>query len=85
MKQIVITRNQYEKLKEVFDAETIAFFNRAISERVDKMNTQTTPLEERSIPLVMVCDEPIPPPVYSQVLNTSSMYQIGGFGHKPAP
>ena len=41
-------KNRFIKLKEVFDAETIAFFNHAISERVDQMNTQTTPLEERS-------------------------------------
>jgi ectoine hydroxylase-related dioxygenase (phytanoyl-CoA dioxygenase family) len=41
-------QNRYIKLKQVFDAETIAFFNAAISERVAVMNQETKPLEERS-------------------------------------
>ncbi|MES2646829.1 MAG: phytanoyl-CoA dioxygenase family protein [Bacteroidota bacterium] len=42
--------NQYRfiKLKEVLNAETLAFFNNAIGERVSKMNTVSTTLEERS-------------------------------------
>lgn len=41
-------QNRYIKLKQVFDAETIAFFNDAISTRVAVMNQKTRPLEERS-------------------------------------
>ncbi len=41
-------KNRFIKLKEVFDEATISFFNEAISERVNQMNTQTIPLEERS-------------------------------------
>ncbi|MCC6461200.1 MAG: phytanoyl-CoA dioxygenase family protein [Saprospiraceae bacterium] len=41
-------QNRYIKLKQVFDAETIAFFNAAISQRVAIMNHETKPLEERS-------------------------------------
>jgi ectoine hydroxylase-related dioxygenase (phytanoyl-CoA dioxygenase family) len=41
-------KNRFIKLKEVFDESTISFFNEAISERVNQMNTQTTLLEERS-------------------------------------
>lgn len=41
-------QNRYIKLKQVFDAETIAFFNAVISQRVAVMNHETTPLEERN-------------------------------------
>lgn len=41
-------KNRFIKLKEVFDEATISFFNEAISERVNQMNTQSIPLEERS-------------------------------------
>lgn len=40
-------KNRYIKLKHVFDAETIAFFNKAISEQVERMNTVQTSLDER--------------------------------------
>ncbi len=41
-------KNRFIKLKQVFDEETISFFNEAISKRVDLMNHQSTPLEQRS-------------------------------------
>jgi ectoine hydroxylase-related dioxygenase (phytanoyl-CoA dioxygenase family) len=41
-------QNRYIKLKQVFDEETITFFNEAISKRVDLMNSGNTPLEQRS-------------------------------------
>jgi ectoine hydroxylase-related dioxygenase (phytanoyl-CoA dioxygenase family) len=41
-------KNRFIKLKQVFDKETIAFFNEAIGKRVDIMNKENTPLEERS-------------------------------------
>ncbi len=41
-------KNRFIKLRQVFDADTIAFFNKAISDRVEVMNTETKPLEERS-------------------------------------
>jgi ectoine hydroxylase-related dioxygenase (phytanoyl-CoA dioxygenase family) len=41
-------KNRFIKLKHVFDEATIGFFNEAITDRVNQMNTQTTPLEERS-------------------------------------
>ena len=41
-------QNRYIKLKQVFDEETILFFNDAIGKRVASMNNQSTPLEERS-------------------------------------
>lgn len=41
-------KNRYIKLKQVFDADTIAFFNEAISQRVALMNHETRPLEERN-------------------------------------
>lgn len=41
-------QNRYIKLKQVFDEETITFFNEAISKRVDLMNNENTPLEQRS-------------------------------------
>lgn len=40
-------RNRYIKLREVLNAETLEFFNRAISERVAIMNTVKTSLDER--------------------------------------
>ena len=41
-------QNRFIKLKQVFDEETILFFNDAIGKRVASMNDQSTPLEERS-------------------------------------
>ena len=41
-------KNRFIKLKQVFDEATIGFFNEVITDRVNQMNTQTTPLEERS-------------------------------------
>ena len=41
-------KNQFIKLKEVFDAETIDFFNEVISAQVNQMNHEQTALEERS-------------------------------------
>jgi ectoine hydroxylase-related dioxygenase (phytanoyl-CoA dioxygenase family) len=40
-------KNKYIKLKNVFDAETLAYYNQKISEQVAKMNTVTTKVEER--------------------------------------
>jgi len=40
-------KNRFIKLKEVFDAETIAYFNNAITEQVAKMNTGSKSLDER--------------------------------------
>jgi ectoine hydroxylase-related dioxygenase (phytanoyl-CoA dioxygenase family) len=39
--------NRYIKLKQVFDAQTISFFNKAISKKVAEMNTTKTDLQER--------------------------------------
>jgi ectoine hydroxylase-related dioxygenase (phytanoyl-CoA dioxygenase family) len=41
-------QNRFIKLKQVFDSETISFFNEAISTRVDIMNKESIPLNERS-------------------------------------
>lgn len=41
-------QNRFIKLKQVLDEETLAFFNQAITERVEQMNTNTTPLEARN-------------------------------------
>jgi len=41
-------QNQYIKLKHVFDENTISFFNEAISSTIDKMQIDSTPLEQRS-------------------------------------
>lgn len=41
-------QNRYIKLKQVFDEATISFFNEAISKRVEIMNSENTPLEQRS-------------------------------------
>ncbi|MBZ5859306.1 phytanoyl-CoA dioxygenase family protein [Flavihumibacter profundi] len=40
--------NRYIKLKQVLNEETLQFFNTAISERVDTMNTVTASLDERN-------------------------------------
>ncbi len=40
-------KNRFIKLKQVFSAETIAFFNKAISEKVDELNTEQTDLNQR--------------------------------------
>ncbi len=39
---------RYIKLKQVFDPETLAFFNEAITLQVNKMKTEDIPLEERN-------------------------------------
>jgi len=41
-------QNRYIKLKQVFDEATISFFNEAISKRVETMNSEITPLDQRS-------------------------------------
>jgi ectoine hydroxylase-related dioxygenase (phytanoyl-CoA dioxygenase family) len=41
-------KNQFIKLKDVLDEETIAHFNEVISAQVNKMNTENTALEDRS-------------------------------------
>jgi ectoine hydroxylase-related dioxygenase (phytanoyl-CoA dioxygenase family) len=41
-------KNRFIKLKNVFDEETISFFNNAISNRVALMNTESKPLDQRS-------------------------------------
>ncbi len=41
-------KNRYIKLKEVFNKETLEFFEPVISEQVNKMNTVHTSLEDRS-------------------------------------
>lgn len=41
-------QNRFIKLKQVLDEATISFFNDAISKRVAMMNSETTPLAERS-------------------------------------
>jgi len=41
-------RNRYIKLKGVLNEETLQYFNLAITQRVDKMNTVMTPLQERT-------------------------------------
>jgi len=40
-------KHRYIKLKHVLDDETLAFFNRAISDQVDRMKTANVPLERR--------------------------------------
>lgn len=39
---------RFIKLKQVLSEETLAFFNQAITKRVNQLNTETTKLEERS-------------------------------------
>jgi ectoine hydroxylase-related dioxygenase (phytanoyl-CoA dioxygenase family) len=41
-------KNRFIKLKQVFDEETLLFFNDAISKRVDLMNHESKPLEQRN-------------------------------------
>jgi ectoine hydroxylase-related dioxygenase (phytanoyl-CoA dioxygenase family) len=41
-------KNQFIKLKEVLDKETIAYFNEVITNQVELMNTENTTIEERS-------------------------------------
>ena len=41
-------QNRFIKLKQVLNEETLNYFNKAISERVEKMNTVSTVLQERS-------------------------------------
>lgn len=41
-------QNRYIKLKQVFDEDTISFFNDIISQRVAIMNQEVKPLEERN-------------------------------------
>jgi ectoine hydroxylase-related dioxygenase (phytanoyl-CoA dioxygenase family) len=41
-------KNRFIKLKQVFDEETISFFNNVITNRVALMNTESTPLDQRS-------------------------------------
>lgn len=40
-------KNRYIKLKQVFDEETLNFFNKAISKRVEQMNTVQSAVDER--------------------------------------
>lgn len=40
-------KNRYIKLKNVFDADTLAFYGKVISEKVTQLNAQDKPLEER--------------------------------------
>jgi len=41
-------KNRFIKLKQVFDEETISFFNNVITNRVALMNTDSTPMDQRS-------------------------------------
>lgn len=41
-------KNRFIKLKQVFDEETISFFNHVITNRVALMNTDSTPMDQRS-------------------------------------
>ena len=41
-------KNRFIKLKNVFDEETISYFNHVITNRVALMNTESTPLDQRS-------------------------------------
>lgn len=41
-------KNRFIKLKQVFDAATLSFFNEAITSRVNLMNTMQVPFEQRS-------------------------------------
>jgi ectoine hydroxylase-related dioxygenase (phytanoyl-CoA dioxygenase family) len=41
-------KNRFIKLKQVFSADTLAFFNEIIGQKVAEMNTQTTAITERS-------------------------------------
>ena len=39
--------NAFIKLKEVLDAATLSYYNRIISSKVEELNSQTIPLEQR--------------------------------------
>ncbi|MEM9680312.1 MAG: phytanoyl-CoA dioxygenase family protein [Bacteroidota bacterium] len=41
-------KNRYIKLKNVLDAEEIAYYNKVISERVEQLNTEDRPMEDRT-------------------------------------
>ena len=41
-------KNRFIKLKNVFDEETISYFNHVITNRVALMNTESTPMDQRS-------------------------------------
>jgi ectoine hydroxylase-related dioxygenase (phytanoyl-CoA dioxygenase family) len=41
-------KNRFIKLKQVFSAETLAFFNEIIGQKVAELNTQTTAITERN-------------------------------------
>ncbi|WP_445454744.1 phytanoyl-CoA dioxygenase family protein [Flavobacterium sp. 25HG05S-40] len=41
-------KNKFIKLKHVLNAETIAYYNKAITQQVNAMNQEATPLEERT-------------------------------------
>jgi ectoine hydroxylase-related dioxygenase (phytanoyl-CoA dioxygenase family) len=41
-------KNRFIKLKNVFDEETISFFNHVFTNRVALMNTESTPMDQRS-------------------------------------
>lgn len=41
-------QNKYIKLKDVLDADTLAYFNQVISDKVTELNNQHTPIEGRS-------------------------------------
>ena len=41
-------KHKYIKLKDVFDAETIGYFNSVITNKVNELNKEDTPLEERT-------------------------------------
>ena len=40
--------NKFIKLKQVLDSETLAYFNRIITDKVNALNTENTPINERS-------------------------------------
>ena len=40
-------KNAFIKLKEVLDAETLAYYNKIITNKVDELNRQAIPLQER--------------------------------------
>ena len=40
-------KNAFIKLKEVLDAETLAYYNKIITDKVDELNRQAVPLQER--------------------------------------
>ena len=40
-------KHAFIKLKEVLDAETLAYYNQVISAKVEELNQQVTPLNQR--------------------------------------